>query len=135
MPLINYKVGDKLIFAPGLCECGRTLKLIDSIEGRAGDVIIKPNGEKLSQYFFYYAAKNLDSMGYANGILKYKVIQNGNNFDYFIVKGNNFKEEILEYLLEKMKDTIGKSITVRFHFVEEIPRESSGKLRFFKREI
>ena len=133
MPLVNYKIGDRVFFNNEKCTCGRTLKTIKSIEGRAGDVIIKPNGESLSQYFFYYLMKNIDDDGYKEGINKYKVIQKGKKFDFYIVQGKNFNPEIETYILKSMKKDIGTEIIVDFIYVSELPREESGKLRFFKR--
>jgi len=134
MPLINYSIGDKVFFNDKSCLCGRTLKTIKNIEGRLGDVIIRPNGEHLSQYFFYYLIKNLDKFGYSDGISKYKVIQKGLLFDFFIVKGPGYSYELKSFILKSMYKEIGNEINVKFYFVNELPREKSGKLRFFNRE-
>lgn len=134
MPLINYKIGDRVYFDSEVCNCGRTLRKIKSIDGRLGDVIIKPNGEHLSQYFFYYLMKDLEKDGYSGGIRKYKVIQKGQQFDFYIVKGQLFIPEIETYILQSMLKSIGNEITVKFFYIDELPREKSGKLRFFNKE-
>jgi len=133
MPLINYKIGDKIFISDKPCECGRTSRVIEKIEGRTGDFILADNGELLSQYLFYYAVKDLDKIGLANSIIQYKVIQQEMKFDFYIVKGNNFKVEVEEYLRNRMFNKIGKSIEVNFKYVPEIPKENSGKVRFFLR--
>jgi len=133
MPIINYKIGDRIQIDDKLCSCGRTSRIIKSIEGRLHSDIKKENGEIISQYLFYYAVKDLDNMGISNSILKYKVIQNEMHFDFYITKGQNFSERATNYLEDRMKRDIGSNLTVDFHFVDEIPLDKSGKLQFFKR--
>jgi len=133
MPLINYKIGDKIFISDKPCKCGRTSRVIYKIEGRTGDNILTENGEYLSQYLFYYAVKELDQLGFSNSILQYKVIQNHLQFDFLIVKGDNFSKEIEAYLHRRMIEKIGKNITVNFSYVVEIPKDKSGKIRFFER--
>ena len=133
MPLINYKIGDKIYISDKPCKCGRSSRIIERIEGRTGDNILTENGEYLSQYLFYYAVKELDKLGLSNSILQYKVMQDNMVFEFIIVKGNNFTDKVENYLHKRMIDKIGKNITVNFRYVDEIPKEKSGKIRFFQR--
>ena len=135
MPLINYQIGDKLYISNHNCKCGRTLRLIDQIQGRMNDVVICTDGREVSQYIFYYIINELNDIGLENAIKKYKIVQNHNHFEFFIIPGNNYHDtEIKEYILKRMNKEIGKDITVDFNLVKSIPREESGKLRFFIRE-
>jgi len=43
--LLNYQLGDRVTLAAQPCPCGRTLPLLASLDGRAEDVIVLPNGE------------------------------------------------------------------------------------------
>ncbi|MEI8166411.1 MAG: AMP-binding protein, partial [Chloroflexales bacterium] len=48
MPLIRYEVGDRGQLAPTTtCACGRTLPVIERIEGRINDLILTPDGRKV----------------------------------------------------------------------------------------
>ena len=131
-PLINYNTGDKITFSKSQCKCGRTLKIIKNIEGRTGDTILKSNGEELSQYFFYYFFKYLHDE-FQHSIMQYKIIQNNMTFDIYYVSGNNKSEIVLHRLKEKMYNEIGKEILINFIKVNSIPKEKSGKIRFFYR--
>lgn len=133
MPLINYKIGDRIQIDDKTCACGRTSRLIKQIEGRLNSDILKEDGEFISQYLFYYAVKDLNDIGFSNSILKYKVIQDKMHFDFYIIKGDNFSIEVEKFLINRMRKDIGKNISVEFHYVIEIPLDSSGKLQFFKR--
>jgi phenylacetate-CoA ligase len=133
MPLINYKIGDRVLISPDHCDCGRTSRVIKSIEGRLGDMVMKENGDYISQYLFYYAVKDLDNMGLHNSIFKYKIIQRDLYFDLYFVKGTEFKDQAIEFIKARMYELIGTNIAISIHFVDEIPIEKSGKLRFFQR--
>jgi phenylacetate-CoA ligase len=52
MPLIRYAVGDRLAMTTanaGPCPCGRTLPLVDRIEGRADDTLVTPDGRRIGR--------------------------------------------------------------------------------------
>ncbi len=60
MPLIRYRVGDLGVSAGDQqCPCGRNLKLMQSIEGRATDVVLTPSGNRLIVHFFTGLLENL----------------------------------------------------------------------------
>lgn len=45
--LINYAIGDLVVQGSKPCGCGRTLPVIDAIEGRAFDLIVLPGGQRI----------------------------------------------------------------------------------------
>ena len=52
MPLIRYRVGDRLALAPRSdvpCACGRSLPTVSSIEGRTDDVVITRDGRRIGR--------------------------------------------------------------------------------------
>jgi phenylacetate-CoA ligase len=132
-PLLNYEIGDKISISNKLCSCGRGLRVIDTIIGRDGDLVRKPNGEFTSQYIFYYASKDISAMGFEDTIAEYKVIQRNNHFIIFIVKGEHFNQEAISVFVDRMKQNIGSEISIDIQYVNEIPKEKSGKIRFFER--
>jgi phenylacetate-coenzyme A ligase PaaK-like adenylate-forming protein len=133
MPLINYKNDDRIILSNEKCVCGRNSSVISRIEGRVDDYIIKPDGNKIGQYLFYYIIKELDDIGLDNCVLKYKLIQNKNKFHILIVPSQKYTEKVEEYIKTRMYEKIGKEIIIEFSLVDSIPRDKSGKLRFFLR--
>lgn len=134
MPLINYAIGDKVVLSDKKCKCGRTLKVIEKIEGRLNDFVLKPDGTKLSQYLFYYIMKELDKIGFVNTVSKYLVIQDGLTFDIHIVPSPEYSIQVEEYIQKRIYEEIGNNIVINFHYSDELPREASGKLRFFIRK-
>ena len=133
MPLINYKNNDKVILSDKKCVCGRNSRIISEIQGRVNDFIIKPNGEKLSQYVMYYIMGDLTDVGFKNAVLKYKLYQNKNDFTVNIIPGAGFSEQVQQCIIEQMYKRIGSWIKVEVVKVKSIPRDKSGKLSFFER--
>ncbi len=133
-PMINYKTGDVIKLSNNKCICGRTLRIIDSIEGRVDDTIIKPDGNELNHLYFYYLFKDVELIGYSRYIRRYKVIQENFDFLVFIEKDNKYNRVVLDYLRKRMINDIGLEIKIEFRIVESIPLDKSGKLRFFIRQ-
>jgi len=131
--LINYEIGDRIVISDKPCSCGRGLRVIEKIDGREGDLVKKPSGEFISQYVFYYAAKEIAAMGFPDSISQYKVIQQGLHFTVSIVKGADFKAEAVGLFIDHIKQKIGKEISVNIEFVNEVQKERNGKIRFFQR--
>jgi len=48
MPLIRYRLGDVLVKKAGVCSCGRTLPLLDRIDGRQNDLVVSQRGGLVS---------------------------------------------------------------------------------------
>lgn len=46
MPLVRYELGDLVVASDRRCSCGRTLPMIERIEGRLKDVFVLPGGGK-----------------------------------------------------------------------------------------
>jgi phenylacetate-CoA ligase len=69
MPFIRYRQSDVGVWAEEAAQCGRGLPLMRVIEGRLGDFITLPSGQKLSPHPFFVA---LDT---AIGVTKWRLIQ------------------------------------------------------------
>jgi len=135
MPLINYKVGDKVVLAERKCKCGRELSLIESIEGRIGsDELITSDGRRLNYLFFDRMIKNLAKTKLWGQIKKFQVIQEGLTFTCYIVRMDHYNEhEIESYIENYIKDGVGQDVKVNFIYKDTIEPDKSGKYRIFKR--
>ena len=51
MPLIRYKVGDRVRLSSQfeLCECGRRLPILEAVEGRLDDLVVTPDGRQIGR--------------------------------------------------------------------------------------
>lgn len=126
MPFIRYRIEDMAVAANKICTCGRTLPLIDRLEGRESDFIIKPDGKMVS------GISLTDNFG-ANipGVVQLQIIQDKiNHIEIKIVKDALFNQESIVTIGRLCEDFFGDEMSFDCEFVNKIPIESSGKVRF-----
>ncbi|MBL7764907.1 MAG: phenylacetate--CoA ligase family protein [Chitinophagaceae bacterium] len=49
-PLIRYRIGDRMTKGKGRCKCGRSMPVIQEIEGRMEDVVTGPDGRQMVRF-------------------------------------------------------------------------------------
>ena len=131
-PFINYKLGDRAELTDSPCECGRESVAIKKIEGRTNDYIVAPDGTRLSQYVFYYIFIDLAKLN-PDSVINYMVVQDKFHFIFNIVKGKAYSNDVEAYITDKMHERVHQSVSVQFIYKNDLERERSGKIRFFKR--
>ena len=130
MPFIRYAVGDIVILSKEKHNCGRNFPLIRLIEGRSNDFVTLPSGKILPPILLIITLEKIE------GISQFKLIQeNINVFDVQIVKGQNFKETIIEEVKHVLREILGRNTRININIVSEIPREKSGKIRPIESKI
>ena len=130
MPWLRYSIGDMGTPKDEACCCGRTLALMNSIEGRIHDIIVTRTGQRLPGEFFPHLFKDV------NGIREYRIIQhNIGSLDIEIVRTVEFSDTDLQYLLKHMRTYLGDGIEINVHYPEVINWPESGKRRFTVSEV
>lgn len=126
MPLIRYELEDVAVPVNDDCPCGITLPLIRSVEGRADDFLIAADGKKISPtVFFPYPFESVE------WIRQFRIIQESRKKLIVQVvpkKALEDREEMVERAKRKLCELFG-DVEVEFEFMENIPLDSSGKLR------
>lgn len=109
MPFIRYEIGDMANLGSGKCSCGRGLQIVDSLQGRATDVIITPSGKAVHLKFF------MKVFGRRQDLMNFKVIQeDSNSIKVYINPEKSFSKAKEEILLKELKDTLdGMSIEIQ----------------------
>jgi phenylacetate-CoA ligase len=129
MPLIRYEIGDMGRYTEQACSCGVTLPVMDIIEGRKEDFIRTREGKLIHAAYLCYTLKD-------DAVHEFKMYQKDlNRFLVQIVKSNKFNADSQKKLEHKLRTALGDSVVFEFQFLERIPREASGKLRYFISEI
>ena len=123
MPLIRYEVGDRGILAEGgqTCACGRSLPILNSVEGRLDDVVFTPDGRQVGRLDPVFKA------GFA--IHGAQIVQE--NKDLIRVKlipAPGYTSDQGDQIAKRLLDRVGK-MTVEVELVKEIPKTSNGKSR------
>jgi len=125
MPFIRYKIGDRARISKRMCNCGRSLPMIEEVTGRSFEVIEFPNGNKVGGSFWTLVMRS------SPGIRNFQVIQN--NIDHikinYIPEGDNIKVN-LENFKNRITPYSGPGLKIEFIEVENIPLSNGGKYRF-----
>ncbi len=123
-PFIRYKLNDIGILSTSKCECGRNLPVIRISKGRIDSYIRTPDGALIYDAVLAYTLKK--------GIISFKAIQRTvNHIDIFIKVDSNFSNELKNKYAAELQSLIHPNMELIFHKVDELPRDKSGKLRYF----
>lgn len=126
MPFIRYEIGDLGIPSDNTCSCGSQLPLMQFFAGRETDVFVTPDGDLVPGVSL--TARIIES---CRGIEKLQFIQNTpNELIVRIVKGKEYSFTDLEKLDNKIRMFFKDKLTIVKEFMDDIPRETSGKTRF-----
>ena len=125
MPFIRYAIGDLGAPLDEACPCGRGLPLMDVRGGRTSDLAVTPDG----RYFDNMALCGIFEDLAAPMIRQYRIIQDApDRFTVMVAASQD--EGVVEAIRAGFRQIVG-SASVDVQFVNEIPREPSGKLRHF----
>lgn len=121
MPLIRYRVGDSGKLRDKACACGRSLPLIDKIEGRSDDLLYTLDGRRIGR---------LDPVFKGNlPVREAQIIQESlSTLKVRYVPAENFCNDVFETLTERIRERMG-DVNVVFDEVSAIPRTSRGKFK------
>ncbi len=129
MPLIRYRMGDLGQIIHESCTCGRGLPRLKNIRGRTSDIFHSPNGKKIAP-----GSLVLYLVDEAPGLIgQVQIVQDRlNHILIRITKEPRPTKELLDYQKRTVSDLFGAEMEVSFEFVDNIPREKSGKYLFAK---
>jgi phenylacetate-CoA ligase len=126
MPFIRYKVGDVGILSERNCSCGRSFPMLQSVEGRAADYIVTPEGKYISGISL---TENFAML--LPEIKQLQIIQDRiNHLLLRIVKANGYNNGTEEKIRSLVLGRFGPNMTYELNYTDTIPQESSGKYRF-----
>jgi len=127
MPLVRYELGDVGVAAPpgATCTCGRTLPMLEHIEGRVPDLIVLPEGGFLVMHFFVVLFKNIQAIHH------YQVVQEELErvLIRMVLRGDGAQTEVEETIRRKIDEASHGSLAIDFEWVDEIPLIGRGKRR------
>ena len=126
MPLIRYRIGDVATLSDRVCECGRGLPLIESVQGREADFVVTPSGRMISGISL---TENFAL--HIRGAAQVQVIQETvHHVRIRLVPDELFNHESERQIAKLVTETFGTSVRHDIERVLAIPQEPSGKYRF-----
>lgn len=131
MPLIRYNLEDLGWIDEMPCSCGRNLKILGGVVGRAYDTIYNKEGKGFHGEFFMYMFEELQDKGIV--VSSFQVIQESfENFTIKVITLDSSMEAIESHIVQRVKQYYGDYANIKINFVDSIPREKSGKIRLIK---
>jgi len=124
-PFIRYKTGDIGALSINACSCGRSLPLLEQIEGRTTDFVIAEDGTMMHGLALIYVLREL------SGIEEFKIIQETQLLtNILIVPTDSMSQGLSNQIIEGIKARLGENVVVNLNVVTNIPAEKSGKFRY-----
>jgi phenylacetate-CoA ligase len=102
---------------------------MEIVEGRTEDFIRTPSGKLVHAAYLCYTLKD-------DAVTEFKMYQKTmDSLVVQVVRSSAFSEGTELRLERNMRTALGDHVNIRFEYVERIPREPSGKLRYFVSEV
>lgn len=125
MPLMRYETGDAAAFKKEACSCGRTLRLLDTVTGKAEDIIVAPGGRMVPGPLLSYAFKG------ARGVVRSQIVQERpDEITVRLVVAETFGPKDEQRIRSELENRLGADVAITFERVSEIPTSARGKYRW-----
>jgi len=127
MPLIRYDTEDLAVLSNKKCPCGRAFRVVESIDGREGDVIRTPSGVELgvciAAYIIYVSCAT-------EGIIESQIIQDApDHITIEYVPDKGFSSEHLSELYKNLAEHLPGDLKLTVKKVDAVRRTASGKIK------
>lgn len=130
MPFIRYRTEDMGTLSSTHCSCGRTLPLLQRIEGRKSDFILAPDGRLLHGLSLIYILRNIA------GIEQFRITQKSvDNFGVELVTNGEFNSASESEIRREFRLRLRSPVHVDIYHCKAIPATASGKFRYVISEV
>jgi phenylacetate-CoA ligase len=130
MPFIRYRTGDIGVLATRNCACGRSLPLLERVDGRRTDFIVAPDGRMMHGLSLVYVIREI------KGIEEFRVTQKRLTlFDLEIVRNQQYDPGSERRIREAFAQRMRAPVTVQIRYSESIAPTTNGKTRYVVSEI
>ena len=127
MPFLRYDTNDLVTYTSEKCNCGLPGRVVDRIDGREEEYVILKNGTKVGRLDFIFKE--------ALDVREAQIHQTkSGNIIVNIVRRLSYTDFSEKELINQFRERLGEYNKLEFNYVNEIPKPSSGKLRFVTRE-
>jgi len=131
MPLIRYEIGDVGSWAASQkCPCGRSLPLLNPIEGRTTDFLVLGDGRRISGPALTLVIADMSD------VRQVQIVQTGpQSITMRVVPGRGYGPDTEKELERRFGLYLQGAAALRVETVESIASELSGKYRFVINEM
>ena len=124
-PFIRYRTGDIGVLGSMPCSCGRSLPLLQDIQGRSTDFVTAADGTVMHGLSLIYILRDLP------GVKAFKVVQETRALTRVLLETDgDFASDSITKIVAGFKQRLGADVSVVVELVAAIPAEKSGKFRY-----
>lgn len=124
MPIIRYDLGDIGRLSARAPACGRSLPLMEVIEGRADSIVRLPSGRRLSPLFFFAVMKPLP------GLAAWRIIQEEDGaLKILVVPAAGAPPDLKSLIRRRVEPALAEETPMEVLEVGNLPPDPSGKVR------
>ena len=124
-PFIRYRTGDVGVLGTQACSCGRTLPLLQEIQGRSTDFLVAQDGTVMHGLALIYILRDLPQ------VKAFKIVQESLEHTCVqVVLEQALDEQLRQRIESGFRARLGAGVQVEVQQVDAIAPERSGKYRY-----
>lgn len=124
-PFIRYRTGDVGALSATPCSCGRTLPLLQDIQGRSTDFLVAADGTVMHGLALIYILRDRPE------VKAFKIVQESLTLtEVQVVLEAPLTPVLHQHLVHGVQARLGAQVTVQVRQVDAIAAEASGKFRY-----
>ncbi len=122
MPLLRYRLGDRVRLDHETCPCGLTLPTLGQVVGRMTDFIVGFDDRLIHSAALVGVVRDLPN------VKQFRIVQYIDlSIEILLVRDTLFSEQELAKVRHKMQVIMGAELPICFSFPDHIPPSKSGK--------
>ena len=125
-PFIRYRTGDIATLSDKTCSCGRSLPMLESIEGRSTDFVMAADGTLMHGLALIYILRDI------KGIAAFKIVQQSLQHTHIQVvwPDNELPSDMRQQIESGFQARLGAQVQITIEQLQDIAPEASGKYRY-----
>jgi phenylacetate-CoA ligase len=123
-PFIRYGTGDMAVLSNKACRCGRSLPMLEHVEGRSNDTIVAADGRMINSLALIYSVREIE------GIERFRIRQKSlTSFHIQVVRNERFSIDGEGRITANWTRLFRAPVEIAFEYLNELPPDPSGKFR------
>jgi phenylacetate-CoA ligase len=133
MPLVRCKIGDSGRISPDPCTCGLPYPVLQDLVGRVNDLLLAADGSRVHGSTLGASLRTVLA-DVPPGSIRQVLFQQIDQLHWTVLveSDSGFADETAAQLAELVRSTCGEQCRVVVKRVNLVPREASGKFRYYR---
>lgn len=133
MPLVRCKIGDSGRISPQPCKCGLPYPILTDLVGRVGDLLVAADGSRVHGSTLGAGLRTVLA-AVPHGAIRQVLFQQIDQWHWRVLVESDigFEATTAARLSELVRSVCGENCRVEVERVDLVPREASGKFRYYR---